>query len=160
MEQRFIRGKRGSAAAGKAGERMKAEELVQLAASGPTWCLNLDVISPASRRSPGFGGFLEGRTHLRVAYTDMEAGGKNHRVAKPREKVIIKDGGGDPSQEGAVVGVGEIVANYHNPENPFLKISLQTRLEPPVGVEAVGQIPGGDALYARLGRPVLFEIIE
>lgn len=138
---------------------MKAEELVRLAASGPTWCLNLDVISPASRRAPGFSSFLEGKTHLRVTYTDMEAGGRNHRVAKPREKVIVKDDGGTGGA-GAVVGIGEIVANYHNPENPFLKISMQNRLDPPVTPEEVKGTAGGDVLFAMLERPVLFEIIE
>lgn len=138
--------------------RVNAQDLVRMVDSGPAWCLNLDVISPASRRAPGFGAFLEGRSELRVTYSDMEAGGKNHRVAKPREMVVVKDDGGDPGS-GAVVGLGEITANYHNPENPFLKISLKTKLDSPITPAEV-RAAGGDVLGEVLERPILFEIIE
>lgn len=139
---------------------VNAEDLVRLVTPGPAWCLNLDVISPAQRRAPGFDSFLQGKTHLRVAYTDAEAGGHAHRVAKPREKVIIKDDGGDLSNDAGVVGVGEIVANYHNPENPFLKISLETHVSPPVPPEEFRSVPDGMPLYATLAQPTLFKIIE
>lgn len=139
---------------------MNAEELVRLTDAGPTWCLNLDVIPPASRRAPGFNEFLAGKTQLRVTYSDMESGGRNHYVAKPREAVIVKDDGGDLGSEAAVVGIGEIVANYHNPENPFLKISLKTRIEPGILPSDVKDVPGGGVLYDCLERPTLFEIVE
>lgn len=144
----------------KAGRAVSPEDIIRTVGGGPAWCLNLDAISAASRRTPGFSSFMKGESSLRVTYTDLEAGGRSHVVAKPREVVVIKDHGGDAEGSGAVIGLGVITANYHNPENPFLKIRLKTPIEPGIQTEEFNGRAGGQALYETLKKPILFEIIE